>query len=137
MDRLAAFQATNEANVTQAEDELRRMHAALLATRQAQSDAEAAAEEAHQLLLEQRGELSRVGGAMLHARQQVELERERLGARDDEAARLALNHAHEARLRTLGRAAQQRKYLLLLQRRVARQAALRGRAAERIVDGLL
>ena len=64
MERLAVFQETNDNNVAQAEDELRGMHAALVATQESQQAAEAAAEEAHQMLLDQRRESARVGAAV-------------------------------------------------------------------------
>ena len=57
MERLAEFQATNEANVRQAEDELVRMHETAKHAQAARAETEAALAEAQQQLAEQRAQL--------------------------------------------------------------------------------
>ncbi|KAL3923875.1 MAG: hypothetical protein SGPRY_004087 [Prymnesium sp.] len=127
MDRLAAFHSTNEANVRQAEEELRRMHASLLASQQDQARAEAEAEEARGRWEESQGALR----AERLARRREGAEIARLQQLSDESARGELNRQHACRLSHLARAAQQRKYLMLLRTRTWRQASIRRQLSQR------
>ena len=75
MDRLAAFQRTNEENVDVAERELGSMHASLQQERAARSEAEAAAEEAYMQLTEQKQHAESVAISAQSAEEEAAQER--------------------------------------------------------------
>ena len=119
MDRLSEFQRVNESNVTQAEDELARIHCALQEERAARAAAEQAMAEQQTYTVQQRG-------AVASASETAQSEGARAAALAEQLRLMMIERAFTARTAALGARALTRKYLLLLHERACRQRRLRG-----------
>ena len=130
MDRLSEFQRVNESNVTQAEDELARIHCALQEERAARAAAEQAMAEQQTYTVQQRG-------AVASASETAQTEGARAAALSEQLRLLMVERAFTARTAALGARALARKYLLLLHERACRQRRLRGLQGSLLAGALL
>jgi hypothetical protein len=130
MERLSEFQRVNESNVTQAEEELARIHCALQEERAARAAAEQAIAEQQTYTVQQRG-------AVASASETAQTEGARAAALSEQLRLLMVEQAFTARTAALGARALTRKYLRLLHERACRQRRLRGLQGSVLAGALL
>ena len=125
IERLAAFQRTNEENVKAAEQELGKLHTLLQDSHSKRSEAQAAAETAWLQLIEQKEHITIVTHGARDAEEEAAQERKRAESYKEELAWQAAAARRATSADELARRALLRRWLLWLRARASRQASAR------------